>query len=902
MSIPGPISGQAPRNGAGNGHGHIPGRLPGHIPGPNTRVVELRVHGILGTTGSTLTDSVASVDVAGDGVGRVVRPADRLRRPVPGPALVTGERTVPRIVEGYVWSRMTSGGLMKATWAMLFPLALANVADWMLPPSRDHILGKSVNATLRALLRLAALFLTMLLVAQLTVVTLDLIAAQCLRPDSSCMAYIPEALRQITFLRSTFALLPIGLVVLLLYQLSTVSWQVLGSRQIQGNDPQGGEHTTRAPILPGANVVADPDTPALRTLHVCAGLSTPVLLALGGPFAPSADPRWILAAALVVFAVLGTAVMHDPTGLQERTGTRWWRIIVQRRTRWGLMALSTLPLVAVAVVPPPLEGTLPGSDGTIGALTFLLLLTCVLVAVLLLVAAVLAKPIWRRIPRELRPWAGGWMTAPMLMIACLLGTGFGAGLAECLRQLLGAGPLTLPRAFDDVAFVWGATAILLLVAALVIVPLLLVDRWLVDRAHHGVPAEVALLHAGRRQDQRRAASAWRRADLQRRYGHHVLLLIAAALAIGVALSTIMRSADPPGWPHWLGGVGVTLLVAVAGGLARMVYSAATKPDTARHLGVLCDLTLFWPREAHPFVPPCYALKVVPELVARAHEHLKDPDTRVVLVGHSQGSLLAAVAMARLLGSLAEADRERVGLVTAGSQLQWAYPRAFPGVIPHDSLRDLAGSLGGHWRSLCRGTDPLGGAVSTWSRQVYDGMLIGVGFRNDGTEGPLPPATRGPTGALVLGNDHWLPDPQRGPFTSRRWVPGVRAHSDYSSDPEWDRAVAMAAGLDAPVRGSTLPLRNPGLTVPPGKPTGGDGDAAPVPDEDAGIRDSSGDDSGAGEGGAGDGGAGDGGAGDRGGAGSAARPRAAELPEIIDPRGRIAPWERVLSRSPESQSD
>ncbi|HEX8870897.1 MAG TPA: hypothetical protein VF821_34855, partial [Lentzea sp.] len=140
------------------------------------------------------------------------------------------------------------------------------------------------------------------------------------------------------------------------------------------------------------------------------------------------------------------------------------------------------------------------------------------------------------------------------------------------------------------------------------------------------------------------------------------------------------------------------------------------------------------------------------------------------------------------------DRERIGLVTAGSQLQWAYPRAFPAVVPHASLARLAGGLDGRWRSLCRGTDPLGGAVMTWRRQVFDGMLLGVGYRPDGSEGALAPALRGPTGALVLGGDHWLPDPQRGPFPGRRWRSGVSAHSDYTSDPEWDRAVAIAAGL------------------------------------------------------------------------------------------------------------
>jgi hypothetical protein len=91
-------------------------------------------------------------------------------------------------------------------------------------------------------------------------------------------------------------------------------------------------------------------------------------------------------------------------------------------------------------------------------------------------------------------------------------------------------------------------------------------------------------------------------------------------------------------------------------------------------------------------------------------------------------------------------------------------------------------------------------VTTWRRQVFDGMLLGVGYRADGSEGALAPALRGPTGALVLGGDHWLPDPQRGPFPGRRWRSGVSAHSDYTSDPEWDRAVAIAAGLmavDAP---------------------------------------------------------------------------------------------------------
>ena len=104
------------------------------IAGPDTRVVELRVHGVQGTTPQTLVDAVAAVDVAGDGIGRIVRPADRLRRPAPGPVLQTEGRPIPRIIEGYLWGGMTSGGVAKATWALLYPFSIANVAHWMLPP------------------------------------------------------------------------------------------------------------------------------------------------------------------------------------------------------------------------------------------------------------------------------------------------------------------------------------------------------------------------------------------------------------------------------------------------------------------------------------------------------------------------------------------------------------------------------------------------------------------------------------------------------------------------------------------------------------------------------------------------------------------------------------------------
>lgn len=843
-------------------------------PGPDTRVVELRVHGILGTTGDELTDSVASVDVAGDGVGRIVRPADRLLRPVAGPALRVGDRSVPRIVEGYVWGGMTSGGLAKAAWALLFPFALANVAHWMLPPHRaDHPVSRVLASSLRALLRLSSLLLTMLLVAQLAVATLDLVAAQCLAPGTGCMPAVPDQLR-VPVLRSLVGLLPVALLAFLMHWLASVSWEV--STEEPGRSP----HPAQAPVLPGQNVVPDPDTPLLRTLHITAAMSTVSLLALGGPLAFSWDPRWLVAAALLVLSLVGTLLLDDPTG---RAGVRRiWSALPARVLTRSLLAVSGAVLALVALVPGQLRGPLPGSSSTIDVITAALAGSCAAVAVLLVPAALLARRSWASLPRQLRPWAGGWMSAPVLMLAALLGAGFGSGLGLALRRSLDHPELVLPAAYSDVAAFWGCTALVMLLGVLGGSCWLLVQRWRESRRGQPVPAEVALLHAGRKEDQETAAKAWRRADFQRRYLHCVLLLLVAALAVSAVPTVLARmlGARPWVWWDWLLGLGVACLAALASSLLRMVFLAAHRRNAARYLGILADLTLFWPREAHPIVPPCYALKVIPELAARAAEHLEDPDTRVVLAGHSQGSLLAVVAAARLLESLEPADRERVGLLTAGSPLQWAYARGFPGAVPPASLRELSGALNGRWRSLCRGTDPIGGAVTTWNRQVYSGMLLGVGFRADGTEGPLPAAARGPTGALVLGGEHWLPDPLRGPVSARRWMPGVLGHGEYSGDPEWDRAVAMAAGLTSPSSTAVPEQPEPEPEQPepePEEPEGGSGAPATATAERTRPRVTE--------------------LMAREAAKPAAVRRAPAAPEATDPRGRVAPWERAAQLWP-----
>nr|WP_240690800.1 MULTISPECIES: hypothetical protein [unclassified Amycolatopsis] len=738
--------------------------MPAPLPGPDTRIVEMRVSGLVGTSGETLLDTVQTVDVAGDELGRVVRPADRLRRPAPGPVVPALGRSIPRTVEGYLWSGMTSGGVAKAAWALLFPFSLANVAFWMLPPVHR---GRWLGGLCRGLLRIAAVLLTMLLVSQVAAAVLDLVATQCLAPGRACLTWVTPELRKGP-LRIGVGVAVLLALVYALHRISSTNWRVR---------PPGPPVRQGVPM----RLRADPEAPGMSATHAVAALACISLLLLGGPFhVPTKIPQliaWICTLALVLAVLLGGAIGSD-------TGT------IARRS---LITFATLLVIFATVLAAPVDNRLPGVDNTVEGLGGALLVVTLLFALALIPSALLARSAWRDRPRRLRPWLGGWAAAPVLALAGLLGGGFGAGLAIAIRKLLRAEKLALPTTYDLVTVLWGGglglMALLAIAGYAIAVPL--------RRRRRGIPPIVELMEHDEQQEQD-AARAWARSAWERRHLHHLAVIVALGLCVGAIALLVVRFGFnlQPGWFTTVSAIGVFALGALAAGLLRVVYSAARSPQRSRHLGALADLVSFWPRAAHPGVPPCYALKVVPELAARVKEHLAEPGTRVVLSGLNLGSILTVLTAAQLSAELPPNERDRVGLLTAGSPLQWGYQRAFPAVLPQDSLADLFSSLDGRWRALCRGTDIFGGGVTTWRHQTSNGHLLGEGYLPDGKWGALE-TTPDDAGVLILGGDHWVPDPLRAPDGRSRWAPGVLKHTEYLADPEWDNAVAMAAGLGRP---------------------------------------------------------------------------------------------------------
>nr|WP_143193274.1 hypothetical protein [Saccharothrix sp. CB00851] len=287
----------------------------------------------------------------------------------------------------------------------------------------------------------------------------------------------------------------------------------------------------------------------------------------------------------------------------------------------------------------------------------------------------------------------------------------------------------------------------------------------------------------------------------------VLVTAGGGLALARLAHPDWRAAPPPGLADWLstrsaqdlGALGSLVVSGLVLVLLLLGVRTWQNPRMRTAVGIVWDLVAFWPRLAHPICPPPYGGRATIELTSRAVRLARHHDVgAVVLSGHSQGSVVCFAALSLLRREserpdpadgeryIRQADAvaalRRVGLVTYGSQLQWAYSRLFPHYLGHARLASLHQELGDRWWNVHRLTDPLGGPVQVWpetaEEQVFaDPKLWGVRCGND----------------VRLRDPEFLdPDPDM-------VASPLRGHSDYYDDPVFDEVVARVADAVATPR-------------------------------------------------------------------------------------------------------
>ncbi|WP_229898867.1 hypothetical protein, partial [Streptomyces capoamus] len=387
---------------------------------------------------------------------------------------------------------------------------------------------------------------------------------------------------------------------------------------------------------------------------------------------------------------------------------------------------------------------------------------------LVLALAAVAGYLHRRRP-DPRAGMRGLGGPAVALLACALGGVISGGVAQRVADWLDGTRALLPG--PPVLLTWQASAIPPLLVVLLLLTAALATR--TARLARAERDRVRGEHPGEPEDRSRTraiAHARAMATLTDRAPLVLAVVTATTLVLGsAALAGALATGETPvgaarhchhlvravaetsqALGSWLVGLGVLLFVT----WGRRAYKDAS---ARRTIGILWDVGTFWPRAAHPFAPPCYAERAVPDLTWRMATWTRRTGGRLVLSGHSQGSVLAAAAAWQLPPSV----RGRVALLTYGSPLERLYGRWFPAHFGPPALAALHHDIA-CWRNLYRRTDPIGGPVRAPVR-VPDTTVV-----PEVDHAPL----RDP---LAYGRslDHPLPAP-------------VLGHSDYQSDPAFTR--------------------------------------------------------------------------------------------------------------------
>lgn len=753
-------------------------------------VIELRIHGVGGAPPQENLECPATVQVAGDATAGFYR------------AWHPGVTAPPGKVrkEAYCWGALNYRAASRALWLLLVSFMIVNVAHWALPDTRTKRAVAWRNTVCRALLRLLGLAFTVAFVATSVTVLVDLIAWQ--GPHSGALpSWLGSYARLAKGPRLAIALFAVLMMVALLCLVSVQTVESYEKWTVDGCAVENPEWPMTAPnFWRGERTVV-----RQRNCHIGAACAVVMLFAV----LPTSSHQGLRAAAVIGAGLLGAAaviLLASPWTDRVRAAG------VAQKTADTVCRSFAIGAVVVAVGlsatrfwwrPYEAAHALPGDQPVQSTIIFVQLSLVALLAVVLLMQAPWQQP---------DVMGFGMAAALLALLASLISMIFSAALTLTIANLLGSPKVTLGHIPEEITantlylpstIYAGGIGMLVTVVAVALFAVgaliwtLLESRRLARTgSRDGVRS--AYPNEGGRDSVKAVARIWARSALTDKVAVALTIITLPTAVVVIAYQGWLVATGRPGDAALLraASFGGTLGVLATGYFLVQLRSALLTTASRKHFGLLWDVGTFWPRACHPFAPPCYAERSVPEVVTRIRRlvgdeshGVKDPayaqeeaerasgqsddpleaHSPVLLSGYSQGSPIAVAVMAQLPA----AANDRVALLTLAAPVRRLYGRTFPAYFgPHQLAvlrRRLTSEGTVRWRNLVRRSDYIGGWVLT----------------------KVPVPADAPTPAV----DHEILDPPVLWLDDNPSPPPAHLHSDWFPDPQTrPHATTLAATL------------------------------------------------------------------------------------------------------------
>ena len=698
---------------------------------------EFRIHGVSGgSDGPTMLQHPHAVQVAGKSPTAIYRRWD------PGGR---GGLSVPWPLEAYSWGGLTEKPLAAASWIMLAPFMLYNVAFFMLPAGGTK---SGHHRWARRIMRLLALAATAQFVNSAVILLVSTIGWQNAAMQGSNPGWwIGWYTGLGTGPRVGLALALVGAIVGGLWLASVRTVNRYEKRESSAGAEQGHDWKLRRPgFWHGATVVT-----RQQHLHVGAAFG---FAALSVALLPTQYAVWRVVEVSAATIVLVIAVGATATSAVDREPQIDHQGSASRNRFRAVAIAGALVLAATVLGCFWMVGRTAHSSvvpALVSTTTAVLVIQGILLLGLVITVWVLRRSDQRQRASEWQPFLGGWLTPFVSLLAVLLGGVFSAatnlGVARLFGQPNGVRlsaelPTSLLLFVPDEAFTFA-------IGTVAILPALLIAALLLWRAYrrklHQFTEGDDQVRAWYPKSQQapgnavdQVARAWAIASLTDGIG--VLVgIVGLAWAAGVTvveLLVLSQSVALGGVVDFLVTFGVAVGAAPVTVLLGMLRSTYVYPGQMRMIGALWDVATFWPRATHPLAPPCYAEQAVPEIVDRVllltderPGHLSQPLTElqpppvvcpspVLITGYGQGSLIAPAVVAQLPARAID----KVALLTLACPFRRLYGRAFPDYFGHEYAAELnelltdASDPGSEskqatrirkWRNIVRRTDYIG---------------------------------------------------------------------------------------------------------------------------------------------------------------------------------------------------